>query len=117
MAQPRGHGLAHDRRSAQPPGSDATPGRAAVAIGFFFLSGAAGLIYEVCWIRRASLVFGSTTYALSSVLAIFFLGLACGSYLFGRLSERTARPLRPRIETTSTTRTRRSVDTSFWRSC
>lgn len=81
-------------RSAQTPGSDATPVRAAIAIGFFFLSGAAGLIYEVCWIRRASLVFGSTTYALSSVLAIFFLGLACGSYLFGRLSERTSRPLR-----------------------
>ena len=81
-------------RSAQTPGSDPTPVCAAVAVGFFFLSGAAGLIYEVCWIRRASLAFGSTTYALSSVLAIFFLGLACGSYLFGRLSERTSRPLR-----------------------
>ncbi|HEY5659019.1 MAG TPA: fused MFS/spermidine synthase, partial [Myxococcota bacterium] len=68
--------------------------RSAVAIGFFFVSGAAGLVYEVCWIRRAALVFGSTTYALSSVLAIFFLGLACGSYLFGYLSERVSRPLR-----------------------
>jgi spermidine synthase len=81
-------------RSAQTSGRDPTPLRAALAIGFFFLSGAAGLIYEVCWIRRASLVFGSTSYALSSVLAIFFLGLACGSYLFGRLSGRLRRPLR-----------------------
>lgn len=60
----------------------------------FFFSGCAGLIYEVCWIRKASLVFGSTTYALSTILAIFFLGLALGSYLFGRVAQRTERPLR-----------------------
>jgi spermidine synthase len=57
------------------------------------LSGAAGLVCEVVWIRRASLVFGSTTFALSSVLAVFFLGLAAGSELFGRLTRRLARPL------------------------
>ena len=66
----------------------------AVAWSCFFLSGAAGLVYEVCWIRRASLVFGSTLYAVSTVLAVFFLGLAAGSEAFGRLSERIARPLR-----------------------
>jgi spermidine synthase len=60
----------------------------------FFLSGCAGLIYEVCWIRKASLVFGSTTYALSTILAVFFLGLALGSYVFGRIAQRTERPLR-----------------------
>lgn len=60
----------------------------------FFLSGCAGLIYEVCWIRNASLVFGSTSYAVSTVLAVFFLGLALGSYIFGRIAQRTERPLR-----------------------
>jgi len=65
-----------------------------IALVCFFLSGAAGLIYEVCWIRRASLVFGSTTFAVSSVLAVFFLGLAAGSFIFGRVAARTARPLR-----------------------
>ena len=60
----------------------------------FFLSGCAGLIYEVCWIRKASLVFGSTSYALSTILAVFFLGLALGSYTFGRIAQRTERPLR-----------------------
>ena len=60
----------------------------------FFLSGCAGLIYEVCWIRKASLVFGSTSYAVSTVLAVFFLGLALGSYAFGRLAQKTERPLR-----------------------
>ena len=59
-----------------------------------FLSGAGGLIAEVCWIRQASLIFGSTTFATSSVVAVFFLGLAIGSSLFGRLSERVVRPLR-----------------------
>ncbi|MFH1841783.1 MAG: fused MFS/spermidine synthase [bacterium] len=64
------------------------------AIFCFFLSGFAGLVYEVCWIRKAALVFGSTTFALSSVLAIFFGGLAIGSYVFGRLAQRWERPLR-----------------------
>ena len=65
-----------------------------IAIVCFFLSGFAGLVYEVSWIRKASLVFGSTTFAVSTVLAVFFLGLACGSYLFGRIGQRTLRPLR-----------------------
>ena len=65
-----------------------------IAIACFFLSGFAGLVYEVSWIRKASLVFGSTTFAVSTVLAVFFLGLACGSYLFGRIGQRTLRPLR-----------------------
>lgn len=65
-----------------------------IAIACFFLSGFAGLVYEVSWIRKASLVFGSTTFAVSTVLAVFFLGLACGSYLFGRIGQRTLRPLK-----------------------
>ena len=51
----------------------------------FFLSGASGLIYEVCWIRRAALVFGATAPALGTVLAVFFGGLGLGSYLGGRV--------------------------------
>ncbi len=59
----------------------------------FFLSGFAGLVYEVAWIRQAALLFGSTTFAVSAVLAVFFLGLAIGAYLFGRVGQRTSRPL------------------------
>ena len=65
-----------------------------LAIVCFFLSGFAGLVYEVAWIRRASLVFGSTTWALSTVLAVFFGGLALGSWLFGRWGQRMERPIR-----------------------
>jgi spermidine synthase len=67
---------------------------ATFALAAFFVSGFAGLVYEVCWIRRASLVFGSTTQALSTVLAVFFLGIAAGSVWFGERSRRIRRPLR-----------------------
>ena len=60
----------------------------------FLCSGAAGLIDEVVWIRKASLVFGSTTFAVSTVLAVFFGGLALGSELAGRFMDRVRRPLR-----------------------
>ena len=59
----------------------------------FFLSGFAGLVYEVAWIRQAALLFGSTTFAVSAVLAVFFLGLAIGAYLFGRVGQQSSRPL------------------------
>jgi len=68
--------------------------RTVLALVGFFLSGAAGLIAEVCWIRRASLVFGSTTFATSSVVAVFFAGLAAGAWLCGRTAPRVGHPLR-----------------------
>jgi len=55
----------------------------------FFLSGATSLIYEVLWVRKFGLVFGVTTYAVSTVLAAFFAGLALGSYVAGRAIDRT----------------------------
>ena len=66
----------------------------ATALSCLFLSGAASLFYEVCWIRKAGLFFGSTTFALATVLAVFFLGLAVGSALAGRLATSLQRPLR-----------------------
>ena len=65
-----------------------------IAVTCFFGSGFLALVYEICWIRKATLVFGATTYALSAVLAVFFGGLALGSFLFGRYSIRSAKPLR-----------------------
>jgi len=59
----------------------------------FFLSGAAGLIYEVVWMRLLAGVFGATVLAISTVLAAFMAGLALGSYLFGRVADRASRPL------------------------
>ena len=60
---------------------------------FFFVSGACGLLYQVVWTRKLVLLFGTTSYAVSTVLTIFFLGLAVGSLWGGRLADRTRRPL------------------------
>lgn len=60
---------------------------------FFFLSGAAALIYEVAWIRSLSLIFGGSHLAVTTVLAVFMGGLALGSALFGGAAERSRRPL------------------------
>ena len=57
----------------------------------FTLSGAAGLVYEVLWSRRLTHVFGSTTLAISTVLAAFMGGLAAGSYAIGAWGDRKPR--------------------------
>src|SRR5512143_3648183 len=60
----------------------------------FFASGASGLVYQVVWVRELVLVFGATTFAVSTVLTAFMGGLALGSFYFGRRSEKISRPLR-----------------------
>ena len=65
-----------------------------ISICCFFLSGSIGLSYEICWIRKASLVFGSAMFAISTVLAVFFGGLALGSFIFGKYSQKVSRPLK-----------------------
>jgi len=60
----------------------------------FFLSGATGLTYEVLWTRMLILIFGATTFAVSTVLTVFMGGLALGSYVLGRRLDRVANPLR-----------------------
>jgi len=60
----------------------------------FALSGMAALIYEIIWIRPLSLVFGSTVYAVSTIISSFILGLAIGSWLAGKYSDRMKNPLK-----------------------
>jgi spermidine synthase len=60
----------------------------------FFLSGAAGLIYQVAWTKALGLVFGHTVYAIATVLAAFMGGIAAGSAYLGPWGERHGRPLR-----------------------
>lgn len=65
-----------------------------VVLPLFLVSGAAGLVYEVTWTRAFGVVFGNTVFAVSTVLTAFMLGLACGSWLFGRIADRSSRPLK-----------------------
>lgn len=60
----------------------------------FFLSGAAGLIYEILWVRMIDKVVGSAPFAVATVLSVFMGGLALGSWAMGcyinRLSSKRA---------------------------
>src|SRR3954447_2564355 len=66
----------------------------AVVLACFFLSGASGLILELLWTRMLTLVFGSTTLAVSTVLTAFMGGLGLGSWLAGKLADRLREPVR-----------------------
>ena len=65
-----------------------------VILACFFLSGASGLVLEMLWTRMLTLVFGSTTLAVSTVLTAFMGGLGLGSYLAGRFADRLKNPAR-----------------------
>jgi spermidine synthase len=65
-----------------------------IALALFFLSGFTGLCYEICWIRSAGQIFGSTNFAVSSVVALFFTGMALGSHYFGSRSKKYLQPLK-----------------------
>ena len=54
----------------------------------FFLSGIAGLVYEVLWVKMFGKVIGSTPLAVASVLTVFMAGLALGSYIASRKVDR-----------------------------
>lgn len=60
----------------------------------FFLSGTAGLVYEVVWTRWLTDLLGSASAATAIVLAVFMAGLGIGSWLSSLVADRTARPIR-----------------------
>jgi spermidine synthase len=59
----------------------------------FFVSGAAGLIFEIVWFYRCGLVFGNTVWAASITLSSFMGGLAIGNGILGWYGHRICRPL------------------------
>ena len=60
----------------------------------FGISGMTALIYEMMWIRPLSLIFGTTMYAVSTIVASFILGLAMGSWIAGRFTDGLQNPLK-----------------------
>ena len=59
----------------------------------FFLSGAAGLLFESLWFRQAGLAFGNGVWASSLVLSSFMAGLALGNVLAARWRRLGRRPV------------------------
>jgi len=57
------------------------------------ISGMSGLIYEIVWIRALGLHFGTSTPAVTTVVATFMAGLGLGNALLGRYADRVLKPL------------------------
>lgn len=58
-----------------------------------FLSGFAGLIYEVVWAKDLALLFGNTAAAHAAILSVFLGGMAAGYAVLGTVSDRVDDPL------------------------
>jgi len=63
------------------------------AIFCLLISGAAGLVYQIVWMRYLSLFLGSTSHAIVAVLVAFMGGLALGNAWLGAKADRVRRPL------------------------
>jgi spermidine synthase len=61
---------------------------------FLVVSGAAALVYQVVWVKQLALILGVDLHAVAMGVAAFFAGLAFGSWVFGRIADRTSNPLR-----------------------
>jgi spermidine synthase len=75
-------------------GADARGRTYAFLLGLFVVSGGTALTYQTLWVRKLELVFGVSTFAISTVLAAFMGGLAIGGFVGGRYADRVRRPLR-----------------------
>jgi spermidine synthase len=62
-------------------------------LALFVVSGAAGLVWQSVWARQLHLVFGTSTFAIATVLTAFMLGLAIGGTIAAKTVARVARPL------------------------
>lgn len=59
----------------------------------FAVSGFVALTFEVLWTRTLTLVFGSSTYAFSTMLVTFLTGLAIGTGIMTKIQEKIERPV------------------------
>lgn len=62
-------------------------------VALFVVSGATGLVDQLCFAKYLTYIVGSTAYAVSAVLAAFMTGLALGAHLAGRRARQVTRPL------------------------
>lgn len=78
--------------SSEPPKIESSLFLLLLVMSLFALSGFSSLVYQVLWTRLLVFVFGSTTFASSTVLAVFMGGLALGAFVAGRFADRLKRP-------------------------
>ncbi|MDQ0144018.1 fused MFS/spermidine synthase [Cupriavidus necator] len=80
--------------SARAPRDDAAGQTWFWAAVLLFLSGTAGLVFQVVWIRQLSLVVGVDVHAVTTAVSAFFAGLALGGWWFGRFADHRGEALR-----------------------
>ena len=85
--------FASEPSSPAPPPLPGPSFRLRIAL-LLLASGGCALVYEVVWLRSLRLVFGTTTAATGTTLAIFLGGLGIGGLVLGRRADRAADPLR-----------------------
>ena len=59
----------------------------------FLVSGFVALTFEVVWTRTLTLVLGSSTYAFTTMLATFLIGITLGTALMTKVQEKIERPV------------------------
>ena len=72
---------------ASTPAHEAFPLRRPLMLLVFFLMGASSLSYEILWHRLLGLSFGSSVYAVSTMLTTFLLGIGLGSWWWRRQTQ------------------------------
>lgn len=80
--------------SRAPRSEPVKPAVSPAFVGIIALSGFVALAWQILWMRQLGLVFGNGAHAAAMTLAVFFGGLAAGSWFWGRRSSRLAHPLR-----------------------
>ena len=66
--------------------------RLAAFLAFFF-SGASSLIFQSIWSRMLHKVFGASSVAISTTVAVFMAGLGLGAWFAGKYADRIKHPL------------------------
>ncbi len=84
--RPKGRGTS---RTWSTPGTP-RPWLAALALG---ASGFASLSLQIVWTRLLAMMLGPTTYAFSTIVAVFIAGIAMGSAFGARVATRMTQPL------------------------
>lgn len=69
---------------AEPASGHVTNGNKRLVFLFVFVSGFLAIAYEIAWFRISSVLVKSSVYAFSSILAVYLLGIAAGSYRMNR---------------------------------
>jgi spermidine synthase len=94
QAAPRaaGEGRRRGKRAASAAAAPAVTPRPVLAALGLAISGFASLVLQVVWTRLLALVLGPTTYAFSTMVAIFIAGIAVGAAIAARIAPRLRQP-------------------------